>query len=178
MASKKFDEMDWGAADVQDFAKYWRSLPCEGGAVPYRSSFDPSKIMPLLPRIAIYDVKSPDEIVYRLAGTEIVERFGHEVTGKNFLDFWEGEKRKETSRVMNELVARPCGLFSELAGISESGRIAKSTSVGFPLLDKDGRCSRLVFYTSGFDEADTRIPREDQIKALDALQSSYIDIKS
>ncbi|MCF8468941.1 MAG: PAS domain-containing protein [Sneathiella sp.] len=177
MTTKKFDEIDWVTADARDFVNYWRSLDCDG-LIPHRSSFDPSKILPLLPNIAIYEVVSPEEIIYRLAGTEIVERIGHEVTGRNFLDFWEGDKRGETARIMNELVARPCGLFSELEGKSESGRIANSIAVGFPLLSDNDLCNRLVFYSSGFDPVDARIPREDQIQSLDVVRSTYIDLAS
>ena len=174
MASKKFDEIDWVTSDAEDFANYWRSIECDG-MVPRRSRFDPSKISPLLPCIAMYEVKSPDEIIYRLAGTEIVERFGQEVTGKNFLDFWKGGERDETARVMNELVKRPCGLFTELFGKSESGKIAKSIAIGFPLLDDNDNCNRLVFYSSGFDPTDVRIPREDQIRSFEAV-STYINL--
>ena len=175
MVYEKFDEVDWVTPDAKEFAYYWRSLDRDR-VVPRRSSFDPARISPLLPRIAIYEVKSKDEIIYRLAGTALVDRFGMEVTGKNFLDFWEGERREKAAAAMHECVTKPCGMFSRLTGISADGRVETSVAVGFPLLDENEACNRLVFYSSGFDSATHRIPAEDQIRSLQAEQSVFIQL--
>lgn len=175
MKLKKFDEIDWTTPDAEQFALYWRGLEPDAD-VPHRRSFDPMRISALLPFIAIYEVLSRDEIIYRLAGTAIVERFGKEVTGKNFLDFWEGEPRERTASSMYECVSRPCGIFSELSGTSESGGTESSVAVGFPLLDDSGACNRLVFYSTGFQMIRTRIPREDQIRTLSAARGAFIDL--
>lgn len=159
------------------FAHYWRSL-CDEGPVPHRRRFDPMKVVSLLPCIALYDVVSKNEIICRLAGTELVERFGFELTGMNFLDIWQLEGREETGAIMNAMVTTPCGLIVELAGTSESGQVSKSLAVGFPLLDGEGECNRLVFYSTGFDPKDARIAREDKIRSVTVNRSSLIDITS
>ncbi len=175
MVYEKFDDVDWVTPDAKEFAYYWRSLDRDR-VVPRRDSFDPVRISPLLPGIAIYEVKSRDEIIYRLAGTALVDKFGMEVTGKNFLDFWEGEGREKAANAMYECVSRPCGMFSKLMGVSMNGRVETSVAVGFPLLDKNEVCNRLVFYSSGFDYENLRVPEEDQIQSLEAEQTIFIQL--
>ena len=173
MVYQKFDEIDWVTPDTKEFAYYWRSLDRDR-VVPRHSSIDPTRITPLLPGIAIYEVRSRDEIVYRLAGTALVDHFGMEVTGKNFLDFWEGERREVVVDAIFDCISKPCGMFTKLQGISQKGRVETSVAVGFPLLDEDENCNRMVFYSTGFDRGSSRIPKEDQIKSLRADQSFFI----
>ena len=177
MFYEKFDDVDWVTPDAKEFAYYWHSLDRDR-VVPRRSSFDPTRISPLLSGIAIYEVKSRDEIIYRLAGTALVDRFGMEVTGKNFLDFWEGELREKAATAMHECVAKPCGMLSKLTGITEDGRVETSVAVGFPLLDENEACNRLVFYSTGFNTTDNRIPVEDRIRCLQAEKTVFIQLDS
>ncbi|MDF2366441.1 PAS domain-containing protein [Sneathiella sp.] len=175
MVYEKFDDIDWVTPDAKEFAYYWRSLDRDH-AVPHRSSFDPTRISPLLSGIAIYEVMSRDEIIYRLAGTALVDKFGMEVTGKNFLDFWKGERREQAANAMYQCVSKPCGMFSKLMGVTQTGRVETSVAVGFPLLDQDETCNRLVFYSSGFNNVNFRVPAEDQIKSLEAEQTIFIQL--
>ncbi|PHQ70142.1 MAG: hypothetical protein COB93_06290 [Sneathiella sp.] len=177
MSLKTFDQLDWITPEAEEFADYWRSLPRDGG-VPNRSAFDPTKIVRLLPGIAMYEVQSGEEVISRLAGTELVEFFGQEITGKNLLDLWPDEFRDEASRSVTMMVTQPCGIIVILAGRTRSGKIARSAAVGFPLLDHDDICNRLIFFSSGFVEAEVRITREDQILSLSVERSTYIDISS
>ncbi|MBO0334458.1 PAS domain-containing protein [Sneathiella sp. CAU 1612] len=175
MDYEKFDDIDWVTPDAKEFAYYWRSLDRDR-VVPRRSSFDPTRISPLLPGIAIYEVKSRDEIIYRLAGTAVVDHFGMEVTGMNFLDFWEGDRRQLAADSMFKCISTPCGMFTRLIGVSRNGRVETSVAVGFPLLDQEEVCNRLVFYSTGFNNAEYRAPGEDQIKTLRADQTVFIQL--
>jgi hypothetical protein len=177
MVYEEFDAVDWVMPDAKEFAYYWRSLDRDR-MIPRRSSFDPTRISPLLPGIAIYEIKSRDEIVYRLAGTALVDHFGMEVTGKNFLDFWEGERREMAADAMYNCITKPCGLFTKMTGVSHSGRVETSVSVGFPLLDENENCNRMVFYSCGFDKPEYRVPGEDRIQSLEVQQSFFIQLES
>ncbi|MEX1034862.1 MAG: PAS domain-containing protein [Sneathiella sp.] len=173
MLYEKFDDVDWVTPDLKQFAEYWRSLDRDR-LVPRRSSFDPSKIHRLLQAVAIYEVVSQDEIVYRLAGTSIVERFGMEVTGRNVLDFWEGEARENAAAAIHECVTRPCGMFTNLIGVTASGRVENSYAVGFPLLDDKDVCNRLMFYSSEFQYANERLTSEDKITSLSGAKTIFV----
>ncbi len=175
MSLKSFDQIDWITAEAKEFADYWRGLPREN-AVPRRSSFDPTQIVAMLPGIAMYEVKSDQEVVSRLAGTELVEYFGQEITGTNMLELWASEVRGEASNNLVKMVEDPCGMIVKVIGHSHSGISVGSVAVGFPLLDESDVCNRLVFYSSGFDQMDTRISREDKIKHLTVARSTFISL--
>lgn len=175
MLCAKFDDVRWGSPETERFAKYWRSLD-PGAVVPRRRSFDPTRIAPLLPGIALYEVLSPDEIVCRLAGTALVDHFGLELTGRNFLDFWPGTFRAAASGIVMECITAPRGILSKVITHSNEGREETTISVGFPLCDDESNCSRMIFYTSDFDRERIRVPREDPVKSLEAPKNLFIDL--
>jgi len=177
MPLKTFDEIDWMTPESEEFANYWRELPRSGG-VPHRSAFDPTKIVRLLPGIAMYEIRSDKEVVSRLTGTELVEFFGHEITGTNMLDLWSDENRGEAAANLKRMVEEPCGMILLLGGLTLNGNTAMSTAVGFPLLDYNDACNRLVFFSSGFAQDNIRVAREDQIRSLMVERSAFIDISS
>ncbi|WP_334128782.1 PAS domain-containing protein [Sneathiella sp.] len=176
MLCEKFDNIRWGSPETERFARYWRSLE-PGSLVPRRRSFDPTRIAPLLPGIALYEVLSPDEIVCRLAGTALVDHFGMELTGRNFLDFWPGDMRDAASRTILECITRPCGVFSKVLTHSAAGKTEMIISVGFPLRDDKDICCRMVFYTGEFERERIRVPRDDQVASLEAPTSIFIDLE-
>jgi hypothetical protein len=56
-------------------------------AFPARCELDPVDIPRLLPHIVLLDVRGrPSDLVFRLAGTEVVSRLGFGVTGRRLLD--------------------------------------------------------------------------------------------
>jgi hypothetical protein len=67
-------------------------------------------------------------------------------------------------------------MIVKVIGHSHSGISVGSVAVGFPLLDEADVCNRLVFYSSGFDQMDTRISREDKIKHLTVARSTFINL--
>ena len=73
--------------------RYWRSK-CAPGALPSRADIDPAALRELLPRIGLIDVlREPDgpAFRFRLAGTELVQRGGHDPTGRRFDELYRGE---------------------------------------------------------------------------------------
>jgi hypothetical protein len=67
-------------------ACYWLSL-WEGDAPPTRESFDPRKVVELLPGIGLVDMHEDKGPICRLSGTAIDRALGRPVTGTNLLDF-------------------------------------------------------------------------------------------
>jgi len=175
MSMKTFEEIDWITKESEEFALYWRGLDREQ-LVPRRSKFDPTEIVSLLPGIQIYETISETEIISRLAGTDLAEQIGTELTGRNLLDFYPLDTRAETGQVMMELTKRPCGIITTLNGTSESGQTAKTIAVGFPLLDDSDNCNRLVFYSIGYEGNGARDARTDQIRFIGVERSAFIDI--
>jgi hypothetical protein len=67
---------------VRRLYDYWASLHPERG-LPGRQHLDPTAIPQLLSNLLLLDVQhEPYRLKYRLVGTRIVARLGHEVTGR------------------------------------------------------------------------------------------------
>ena len=74
-----------GHAALKKLYAYW--LAKKGGRLaPARSDIQPAEMKPFLRHVFMLDViGTPQRFRFRLAGTEIVNRFGEEITGR-FLD--------------------------------------------------------------------------------------------
>jgi hypothetical protein len=71
---------------------YWQSK-CGIRTMPCRRDIDPTEIPRLLPNIQLTElVDGGKRIRYRLAGTEIVNAYGAELTGKYFDEVFNGER--------------------------------------------------------------------------------------
>lgn len=61
---------------------YWDGLRA-GLAIPGRADIDPERIKEILPHVLLVDVLAdPLDFRFRLAGTDVVERYGQELTGR------------------------------------------------------------------------------------------------
>lgn len=148
------------------YAHYWKSLP-KVDLVPERSSFDPVSQRAILSHFAILELVEPGVVKYRLAGTAEAQRYGQDVTGKNYLDFVNPERRAEACRAFEEMAGRPCGMLAIIHSTARSGRHVINESLGFPMRGSDGRSNLLYFqsntastkeyYDSRLDVLDTHV---------------------
>jgi hypothetical protein len=70
---------------IRQFDAYWRSK-IGAADIPPRSVIDPLDLKPLLPYMIVVDIEAaPFRVLYRLAGTRVVEMNGIELTGR-YLD--------------------------------------------------------------------------------------------
>lgn len=133
--------------NAQQFAGYWRSLP-KRGLVPDRSSFDPTSQRGILSHFSILEIVAPDLARYRLAGTAEVERYGMDVTGRNYLDFVAPERRPFAARAFQAMIELPCGMLAIIHSTSRSGRQITNESLGFPVRGNDGMVNLLYFQSN------------------------------
>ncbi len=94
--------------DSRTFLRAWHKWRGER-LLPHRGDFVLADIKQLLPRLLLLEVRSPTEIVFRLAGTMVRARVGAELTGRNFIDLARPEERAERARLLLAEVAQPCG---------------------------------------------------------------------
>jgi hypothetical protein len=73
-------------------AGYWSSIR-KGRAVPDQTDIDPRVIKRFLSYSFILNCENPGRPIYRLAGTELCERFGFELRGTSFLAHWDSRSR-------------------------------------------------------------------------------------
>ncbi len=95
----------------QRLYEYWLSLP-RTGLLPQRASVDPNDLKDILPSISITEWHPPDDLRYRLAGTGVVDRFGFDPTGQNFLELVEGMEKAVLAENLRKIAETPCGLRS------------------------------------------------------------------
>jgi hypothetical protein len=122
--------------------EYWQGLRGER-LMPRRSELDPGALKPILPYIWIQEVRGPNELMFRLAGTATREMFGVELTTRNQLDLTPSADRRTRSWRHWNAANRPCGSFYHLpltySGVTKSHEglwlpIAPDREGSFPLL--------------------------------------------
>jgi hypothetical protein len=79
------DTIEIRAGVLRALYDYWRGK-ADGRRAPSRADIVPAEIKPLLRRIFLVDVVgTPPRFRFRLVGTEVVDYFGEEITGR-YLD--------------------------------------------------------------------------------------------
>ncbi|MEC9347850.1 MAG: PAS domain-containing protein [Pseudomonadota bacterium] len=89
--------------------RYWRSCR-DGDRLPARVAIDPAAIVPVLPHVILIDVHGAGQYRYRLVGTSVADRFGHDVTGEPVDKSWLGPDWPAVRRDFDYVVQqrRPC----------------------------------------------------------------------
>ena len=83
--SEAFPDIRFENESARIFANYWASLP-KIDLVPARNSFEPEDFSPLLLTFKTHAMRGPGQIDVRLSGTALTDRYGFDMTGKNYLD--------------------------------------------------------------------------------------------
>ncbi len=128
---------------IAEFFNYWMSLPLRDG-MPDASDFAPSAIVRWLPEVILFELNEPLVATYRLAGTAVVERLGHNPTGSNLIDLLPAERRIEAGRTLHEIAVRPCGLHMRYVNNYATGRIGQVESLYLPLRPPAGGKPRVI----------------------------------
>jgi hypothetical protein len=163
---------------ARDFFAYWDGLS-KHDFVPRRDDFDPVAVKQLLPDIAIlqYRFADPPAVVFRLAGTSHVARWGRELTGLNYLDFVPLARRPLAWARQRLIVEHPCGTHSYRIETFESGRQVRLESVALPLRSRDGRADLMIVFSREAPDQKVERWRLGTHQAFaDSVGSRFIDI--
>lgn len=135
--------IDLSALNFSDEAKalanLWLNLPRKKGHFcPHKSSFSPVSLRQHLKSIFLFERQDEDTLMVRVAGSNIREHLGQELTGKNLFDILPTEYAYSYREYYNKLQSYPCaGLVKRPAAKSGGGRQLLK-SLHLPLLDGDG----------------------------------------
>lgn len=127
--------------------------------MPNRADFRPVRVRHLLPRMIIVERTDDGEFIVRLAGTEVVERLGEEITHK---DFFSGDAFDGETGMMKDLFTKLMGWPMGLAGIREWVTPEGSYDCHFlylPFAHKEGEANELMallHFDAPFNTAFTR----------------------
>lgn len=123
----------------QAFVKYWDSLECDEGLIPPRSQFRPEDIPRLLPNLILVELVSADIIETRLAGSNVMQSFGFDPKGHNYLDYVQPERRAIASANMWAVHKQPCGVWALAEQRYPEGKAVQSEMLGLPLFGEGKR---------------------------------------
>lgn len=173
--SPVFAGLDFEHASAASFADYWESLPKQD-LVPSRHDFDPGRQGAILSTFIIHELVSPEVVRIRLVGTRHRDGFGADVTGRNYLDFVEPQRRAKAARAIRLVCEHPCGMLVRLVTTSETGRFNHNESLALPMRDDDGR-ARLVYYQSNWTPlAEYRDSSTDKLAIIGVARRRFIDL--
>lgn len=134
-----------GAA--KEFADYWAALP-KLDCVPRRRDFDPASLPAILPSFVILEVENPESVRFRLAGTAEVERYGQEVTGRNYLDFVPAARRPKAYAAFRNMLDCPCGMLAIIYSTASSGEPFLNEALGFPVRGQGDQVNLIYFQSN------------------------------
>jgi len=157
------------------FARHWLSLPTID-LIPSRRDFEPERIPGLLANLVIHELIAEDHIRLRLVGTAVVDDYGQEITGRNYLDFVEESRRPKASQAIFLVCDHPAGMLVKLRSVAESGKLLTRESIAFPMRDDDG-VARLVYFCSNpAEERETYFDEPDTLTVMKVLDRRFIDL--
>lgn len=165
-----------GATDLSvAFARYWLSLPTTD-LIPCRKDFEPERIPGLLANLVIHELVSPKHLKVRLVGTAVVDDYGKEITGRNYLDFVDETRRAKASRAIFLVCEQPAGMLVHLRSLAANGTVLTRESVAFPMRDDTGDARLVYFCSNPSVERKTFFDVRDELKVINVLSRHYIDI--
>ena len=135
--------------------EYWRGK-CRGRAIPARADLDALEMRPFMGSMFLIDViDGGRDFRFRLIGTQLVERFGRDSTGKSFSDAYAGANQVTATwlrGVYERVVAEAVPIWS-CAPLDQMDReFVVSAAIHLPL-SADGRTVNMVFGASAFGTA-------------------------
>ncbi|WP_420404847.1 PAS domain-containing protein [Nisaea sp.] len=158
-----------------EFLDYWLSLRSDR-MMPDRAEFDPVGIKHLLPYIVIHELIDPQTIRLRLVGTGVVNQYGQESTGRNYLDFVEPERRAKASEAIFLVREHPAGMSVTLKSLTRNGRSTLRRTIALPVDDPKER-RKFVYFCSTRQETSERPPTEMAALAVQSVADRhYFDI--
>lgn len=128
-----------------ELEKYWRAIRSEE-LVPDSEKFDVLGVPQLVPTLFIATLVDCEEMVIRirLAGSDLVERIGFEVTGSNFIDSYEEPVQDLAYGIALALHSTPCGLVQINEFHYKHALSDRSELTVLPLVNKQTGARELV----------------------------------
>jgi len=120
----------------RDFYAHWLRLRGNDSRMPVRTALDPAGIPTILPHVIIYGVgAAPENVIYRLVGTEIVRRWGFDPTGRGYAATVGGEDGWDSARAVMRVAHEPCGMRMVRRQVRPSGAVDDVEILCLPVWD-------------------------------------------
>ena len=81
-----------------------------------RSSFDPCDVPTILATFELHEFRGPNNIIVRLSGADLADRYGFDITGKNYIYVVQSDRKDKVKRALSLIVEHPCGNANRYRG--------------------------------------------------------------
>lgn len=117
---------------------YWCELQkgADVAVPPYRS-MRPSRLVSIMPKLALSDYIDKDTQKIRLIGGGHDSLWPKEAIGANLFDFVDPQTAKGRKHIYHEMITRPCGCFSDEVAVTTTGKRVRYRGLFLPMLDKN-----------------------------------------
>ncbi|NKB43492.1 MAG: hypothetical protein GKS03_04355 [Alphaproteobacteria bacterium] len=138
------------APECRGFYEHWQSLP-KNGLAPTSETFLDAAHPVYAPSVYILEFSDSD-IIIRLMGTALVERWKKDRTGECFLTTQDSEVKKVFVINSSQIVNIPCGLRATNQFLLSTGQRVSTEAIALPLTAAHGRPLRFVSYSHMFEK--------------------------
>lgn len=139
-----FDPEQLTDARIRRAYEFWDTLR-DGREMPARADIDPADIVPILPFVILVDViLDPLDFRFRLAGTDVVRRFGETLTNRRLREIdTDGKYQQIFDEYALTVTRRKPEIFTE-EFVRHDGKFVKYTRLLCPL-SADGQRINMLF---------------------------------
>lgn len=154
---------------------YW-SGKAAAGAPPSKSAFDPADIPRLLPDVLLYERRAEDHFRFRVVGTRVAARIGHDPTGGNMLALLGDDFRPAVQAAMNRVLDEPCVQVVTVRDRFPSGRESLVEVVRAPLLDDSGAARFVISSTAELEPLGSRLARAAPASVGEPMADRFVPL--
>ena len=122
---------------------YWNDVR-DGRFAPNRFEIEPVMISDLLPDVFILERGDSSSYRFRLAGTRLCEALGHELRGRNLLDYWNAEDLEAVRNLLHNVAKDGAGAVMEFTCANGDREQAAFEMIVLPLVHTGQTVSRML----------------------------------
>ncbi len=158
---------------TQGFYDHWRALARREGLVaPHTDDFLDQAPARFMANVFIQEIVD-DTLLVRFMGTELVERWRHDDTGKEFAARLPPEAKSRVVSVARTVALHPCGVLQRGVLGTSAGREAAFEGILLPLAVDPGALPRLVVFSTLLDSLERQ---EHGNQLASAGERCWIDV--
>jgi len=129
---------------------YWDSKRA-GRRMPARRDIEPTEILDLLPYVVLIDVvRDPLDFRYRLVGTAVAARIGHDRTGERFSVLFQQSDGSEAWKTALRILEEKRPIVSHIAYVGFNRWIHNYRDISMPL-SEDNDVVNMIFGVLQFE---------------------------
>lgn len=128
---------------LDNFLAYWSGKRA-GRIAPFRDEIDPAEFKALLPMISLVELCPDGRLRWRLVGTQAVDQFGFNHTGRYVDEVLKGERRRFVEAIYESVFSSQRPVFVEYLYRVPGGAEHVARRILLPLLVPGGALAQVI----------------------------------